>query len=140
MQHIESETMNEPWAEMSQRTFRIVVRTYKQKGEKSDELREFSNHLPSVPRSSKAKSGISADDTYSSECNGAIASSSKPSRLLGAGLEMLKRSMGTHLTNLPSCSRIQIPASLPVKIPKVNCHYAGCPRENPPHVSAMNEC
>jgi hypothetical protein len=128
MQHIESETMNEPWAEMSQRAFRILVRTYKQKGEKSDELREFSNHLPSAPRSSKAKSGISADDIYSSECNGATASSSKPS-CLGAGLEMLKRSMGTHL---PSCSRIQIPASLPVKIPKVNCHYAGCPRENSP--------
>lgn len=54
MQHIESESMNEPWAEMSQRTFRTVARTYKQKGEKSNELRGFSNHLPSAPHSSKA--------------------------------------------------------------------------------------
>jgi hypothetical protein len=111
MQHIESETMNEPCAEMSERTFRTVVRTDKQKGEKSHELRGFSNHLPSAPRSSKAHPALSVDDIYPSECNGAaIASSSKLSRLLGAGLEMLKR-----LTGLPGCSRMQIPASLPRK-------------------------
>src|SRR5271155_1604678 len=96
--------MNDRWAEMSQRTFRTVVRTYKQKGEKSDELRGFSNRLPSAPRSSKA---------YPVYLYGAIASSSKPSRLLGAGLEMLKRNMGTHLTGLPGCSRIQIPSITP---------------------------
>ena len=115
MQHIESETMNEPCAEMSERTFQTVVRTDKQKGEKSDELRGFSNHLPSAPRSSKAHPAYLQMISTRVKCNGAIASSSKPSRLLGARLEMLKRNMGTHLTRLPGCNQIQIPASLPVE-------------------------
>src|SRR3954452_4692188 len=106
-------------ADMTQRTFRTVVRSYNEKREKSNEL---SNSPATCSTQLQSISGISVDDMYSSECNNAIASSPKPSHFLGAGLGMLKVTWGLHRTCLPGDSRI-----LPVKIRKVNCHLCWLP-------------